>query len=215
MVTLSGAAYVMPRSWHSCMSYFSCRPTGSPHLLQNVTTFLLKVPQWLHRMSPAWNGSVRMVAPQLAAGGPQVVQPFQVAALALPVADRIVHELEFAHPAEIRDGKNRIEHSLQADVFALVRQKIHLQKALVGFLLNFDQVGNRNGSFDLGEIHSLTCGGVIVAYPFVKTPDGGPASAETALNSTMPTAHRKWGPHSAPKDETRAGIEQVPENCGG
>ena len=45
MVTFSGAAYVMPRSWHSCMSYFSCRPTGSPHLLQNVTTFLLKVPQ--------------------------------------------------------------------------------------------------------------------------------------------------------------------------
>src|SRR5665811_1009236 len=55
----------MPRSWHSCMSYLSCKPTGSPHLLQNVTTFLLKVPQWWHRMSPAWNGSVRMVAPQL------------------------------------------------------------------------------------------------------------------------------------------------------
>src|SRR5205823_9371763 len=65
IVTFRGAAYVIPRSWHSCMSYLSCRPTGSPHLLQNVTTFLLKVPQCWQRMSPAWKGSVRMVAPQL------------------------------------------------------------------------------------------------------------------------------------------------------
>src|ERR1035438_2800737 len=40
-------------------------PTGSPHLLQNVTTFLLKVPQCWQRMSPPWNGSVRTAAPQL------------------------------------------------------------------------------------------------------------------------------------------------------
>src|SRR5258708_12615556 len=30
MVTLRGAEYVMPRSWHSFTSYFSCMATGSP-----------------------------------------------------------------------------------------------------------------------------------------------------------------------------------------
>jgi len=41
----------MPRSWHSLTSYFNCRPTGSPHLLQKVTRFLLKVPQRVHSTS--------------------------------------------------------------------------------------------------------------------------------------------------------------------
>src|SRR2546429_9878096 len=43
----------------------------------------------------------------VAAGGAQVVQTLQVAALALPVADRVVHELELRHFAEILDGKHR------------------------------------------------------------------------------------------------------------
>ena len=78
IVTLSGAAYVIPRSWHSCMSYLSCNPTGSPHLLQNVTTFLLNVPQWWHKMSPAWNGSVRIVAPQLRQVERKWCKPFRL-----------------------------------------------------------------------------------------------------------------------------------------
>src|SRR5579862_4656109 len=41
----------MPRSSHSATSYFSCNPTGSPHLLQST--------------SPRWNGSVFTVCPQL------------------------------------------------------------------------------------------------------------------------------------------------------
>ena len=41
MVTLSGAEYVMPRSSHSLTSYFSCSPTGSPHLLQKSGVFAL------------------------------------------------------------------------------------------------------------------------------------------------------------------------------
>src|SRR6266516_4893633 len=32
IVTLSGTAYVMPRSWHSSTSYFSFRPTVLPQL---------------------------------------------------------------------------------------------------------------------------------------------------------------------------------------
>ena len=96
------------------------------------------------------------------AGGAQVVQPLQVAALALPVADGIVHEFQVADAAEVRNREHRVEHRLQTDVLALVGQKIHLQKTLVGRLLNLNQVRNRNGGLDLGEIHSFGGGAVML-----------------------------------------------------
>src|ERR1039458_4275273 len=66
-----------------------------------------------------------------AAGRPQMVQPLEVAALAFPVADRVIDELQIAHAAKIGDRKHAVEHGLQADVLALVRQQVHLQEALV------------------------------------------------------------------------------------
>src|ERR1039458_215672 len=66
-----------------------------------------------------------------AAGRPQVVQPLEVTALAFPVADGIIDELQIAHAAKIRDREHAIEHGLQADVLALIRQQVHLQEALV------------------------------------------------------------------------------------
>jgi len=65
------------------------------------------------------------------AGGAQVVQAAQVAALALPVADRVVDEIELRKPAKILDRKYRREHGLQTGILALARQQIHLQKALI------------------------------------------------------------------------------------
>jgi len=73
----------------------------------------------------------------IAAGGAQVVQPFQVAALAFPVADRIVDELQVADAAKIRNRKHGSENRLQTDVLTLVRELVHLQKPLVRFLLHF------------------------------------------------------------------------------
>ena len=64
-------------------------------------------------------------------GGAQVVQALEVAALALPVADRVIDELELGDVAEVRDGKDRSEDRLQAVVFALLRELIHLQEALI------------------------------------------------------------------------------------
>src|SRR5215470_5142856 len=64
IVTLSGAEYVMPRSSHSATSYFNCRPTGSPHLLQKSGVFALYVPHLWQSTSPGWNGSVITVDPQ-------------------------------------------------------------------------------------------------------------------------------------------------------
>src|SRR5438046_3325268 len=54
----------MPRSWHSFTSYFNCMATGSPHLLQNVGVFLLKVPHLWQITSPVWYGLVTTDAPQ-------------------------------------------------------------------------------------------------------------------------------------------------------
>jgi len=68
---------------------------------------------------------------RVAAGGTQMVQPFQVAALALPVADGIIHKLELAHAAKVGDRENRVEHRLQACIFPLVGKQVHLQEALI------------------------------------------------------------------------------------
>src|SRR5581483_5635077 len=143
-----------------------------------------------------------------AARRPQMVQTFQIAALALPISDRVVDEFQFAHSAEIRNRKYGIEHRLQTDIFTLIGQKIHLQKSLVRLFLYFDQVRNWNGSFDFGEIHPLTCGGIVLCVHSLKAPDGRLANAAQAAFNTKPTAHREWEPLGAPNDETWAGIDK-------
>jgi hypothetical protein len=66
-----------------------------------------------------------------AAGGAEVVQAFEVAALALPVADRIIDELEITHAAEIADGKYAVKDGLETDILTLIGEEIHLQEPLV------------------------------------------------------------------------------------
>jgi len=80
----------------------------------------------------------------IAARGAKVVQAFQVAALAFPVADRIINEFQLRHFAEVADRKHGSEHRLKPAVIALARQKVHLQKALIRLHLDFNQVGNLN-----------------------------------------------------------------------
>ena len=48
--------------------------------------------------------------PAMDAGRPQVVQALQVAALALPVADRIVHEVQLRDAPEVGNRKHRHKH---------------------------------------------------------------------------------------------------------
>ena len=85
----------------------------------------------------------------------QVLEARQPAALALPVADRILDELERRVLAEVADRKHRLEHRLQADVLALGRQPVHLQEPLVGLLLDLDQVRDRNRGLDLRKVDAL------------------------------------------------------------
>ncbi len=96
------------------------------------------------------------VGAQAGAAGPagraQMVQPFQVAALALPVPDGVVHEVKLREPAEIQDGEDGGKNALQPEVFSLGRQPIHLQKAVVAAPLDFDQIRDLDGGLDFGEI---------------------------------------------------------------
>ncbi len=71
----------------------------------------------------------------------QVVQPGQPAALALPVPDRILDELERRVLAEVGDRKHRLEHRLQSGILALRGQPVHLQEAFVQ-----TSSGSRSGS---------------------------------------------------------------------
>src|SRR6185312_5630947 len=89
----------------------------------------------------------------LAARLPQVVQALQLAALALPVADRILDELERRVLAEIADRKDRLEHRLETRVLAFARQTVHLQEPLVGLLLDLDR--DRDGRLDFRKVDAL------------------------------------------------------------
>src|SRR5207249_1028565 len=91
----------------------------------------------------------------VAARLPEMVQAGELAALALPVADRILDELERRVLPEIADREDRLEHRLEAGVLALARQTVHLQEALVRLLLNLDQIRDRNGRLDFRKIDAL------------------------------------------------------------
>ncbi len=98
------------------------------------------------------------------AGGAQVMQALQVAALALPVADGVVDEIELRDIAEIGNGKDRGEDGLQTVVFALGWQLVHLQKAFVGAALNFNQVGNLDRCRNFGKIETAAKRAVLVRH---------------------------------------------------
>src|SRR5262249_6678107 len=107
---------------------------------------------------------------RIAARGTEMVQAFQVAALALPVADRIIHELELAYTAKIRNRKNGIEYGLQSRVVPFIREKIHLQETFVGTLLHLDQIRNRDGGLNLRKINSLGgCAVVVLHFLLLRT----------------------------------------------
>ncbi len=117
----------------------------------------LNVPQWGAK-DVAGMERIRLdggAARRVPARRPEMVQSLQIAAFALPVADRIIDELELTDAAEIGNREDGSEHRLQSDIVTLIWQKVHLQELLVGIFLDFDQIRNRNRSFDLGKINSI------------------------------------------------------------
>src|SRR5438067_1979067 len=85
----------------------------------------------------------------------QMMQSLQLAALALPVPDRVLDELERRVLAEVADREDRFEHRLETRVLALARQTVHLQEAFVGLLLDLDQVRNRDSRLDFRKVDAL------------------------------------------------------------
>src|SRR5258705_1708075 len=85
----------------------------------------------------------------VSAGRAEVVETLEVAALALPIADREVDELELGDVAKVGDRKDGGEDGLQAVVFAFLRELVHLEEALITAALHFDEVGNLNGCGNL------------------------------------------------------------------
>src|SRR5262245_41531278 len=83
------------------------------------------------------------------------MQASELAALALPVADRILDELQRRVLAEVTDREHRLEHRLETCVLALARQTVHLQEALVRLLLDLDQVRDWNGRLDFRKVDAL------------------------------------------------------------
>src|ERR1017187_2807734 len=130
------------------------------------------------------------------AGGAQMVQAFQIAALALPVADGIIDELQFADAAEIGNREYRAENRLQARIFPFVGKQVHLQEALVGILLNLDEVRNRDRSFDFGKINSLGGGTAVlnihVFFKLLRAEQPKQKELRTAKTPANPEERRSW-----------------------
>src|SRR5262249_39129251 len=100
----------------------------------------------------------------IAAGGAQVVQPFQVSALALPVADGIVHKRQLGNIAKISDGKNGLKNRLQTAVVTLTRQLVHLQKTIIRTLLHFNQVRDLEGRRNFRKIETIAGGAILIGH---------------------------------------------------
>src|SRR5712691_2590816 len=82
----------------------------------------------------------------------QVLEAFQRSALALPVADRELHEVERAGLPKVREGEDAGEDRLQAGVFALLGEEVHLQVAVVRLALDVDQIRQRHVAANLREV---------------------------------------------------------------
>src|SRR5438067_180639 len=89
-----------------------------------------------------------------------MVQPLEVAALALPIANGIIHEFQIADAAEVRNRENGTKDCLQPNVFSFIGQQVHLKEPLVRLPLHLNEVRNRYGGLDFRKIHSL--GGAVI-----------------------------------------------------
>jgi hypothetical protein len=87
-----------------------------------------------------------------------VIETLELAALALPVADRVFNKLELRSFAEVGYRKHRAKHCLKAGVLTLGRKHVHLKKAIVGLTLYLDQVWNPYSRLDPRKIVSLPAG---------------------------------------------------------
>src|SRR2546425_7813295 len=81
-----------------------------------------------------------------------------MAALAFPISESVIDNLELRNIAEIGNGKPRVENRLQTGVVTLAGQAVHLKEAVVRALLYLDQIRNLNRGGNFGKIKAFTKG---------------------------------------------------------
>ncbi len=86
------------------------------------------------------------------AGHAQILESLQRVALTLPIADRVLDEIEGTRLAKVREREDTSEHRLQTMTGPFFGQQVHLQESFVGPALDIDQVRNRQRGSDSGEI---------------------------------------------------------------
>src|SRR5688572_19638183 len=92
------------------------------------------------------------LVPAVRAGHAQMLEAFELSALAFPVADGVADEVERAGFPEIAEGENAREDALKTGVLALLGEEVHLQEAVVGLSLDVDQIRQRHIAANLGEV---------------------------------------------------------------
>jgi len=86
---------------------------------------------------------------------PGIFHALQTTALAFPVADGIAEKLQLGGFLEIGYGKDILEGGLEAHIFPLLGQQVHLQELIVGLPLNLEKVGQLKDRLDFGKVDSF------------------------------------------------------------
>ena len=97
----------------------------------------------------------------IAAGSAKVMETLEVSAFTLPVANGVINEFKLGHVAEVRNREHGLEDGLKSAVVALAGQLVHLQKAVIGALLHFDQIWNLDRCWNFAEIKTSATGTVV------------------------------------------------------
>jgi hypothetical protein len=87
--------------------------------------------------------------------GAQMLEPFEISALALPVSDLKFNILERRRFAEIRNREDRFKDRLQTHARSLFRNKVHLKEPVVRFTLNLDKIRDLSSGINFRKIHSF------------------------------------------------------------
>src|SRR5215470_133250 len=84
-----------------------------------------------------------------------MVETLEVSALTLPIANGKIYELQLRHIAKVSNGKDRLKNRLQTAVVTLARQLVHLQKAIIGALLYFNQIRDLNACRNFRKVETI------------------------------------------------------------
>ncbi len=86
------------------------------------------------------------------AGHAQVLETLELTALALPVANGELDEVERAGLPEIAEWENARENRLEACVLTFFRQEVHLQEPVIRLSLDIDEIRQRHIAANLREV---------------------------------------------------------------